>query len=471
VAAALALSLGAGCSDDDAMAPEPAASGTRVTGFVLRADNAQPVADASVWLVAEDGLTLVAGPARTNASGAYAFTGISPGTYRLAVNTIAGICLAPFAGHDALFAVAEGDSLEERDDLLMRSILFGCTRPPAILMQVFDESSGAPVAGARIAQSVLDAPFDASTEMFTDERGEALFDARTETIPLSDPPRRTLAEMIVHHPAYSARVFPGVDSLIVVPEGNPPVVRIGLRARSRASAAIVRGRVVSGDAATLGEPLGGVRVALAIATPPVVSAKNAAGDTAALNMLIATTDSAGLFEFREIEPGDYSVRPAYLPTDRLVSIAGIDEGPYRVASDSAQITTPNLSVASALPVFAPEPDAAAPSDTVVFRWARVPNATSYELLMRGSFPGSLMNIATTADTSIALRFFPGGEPLRWQVLAIDSELRVLTRSEPPRIVTPARAMMSGRVAPAGETFGVRGVARADEMFAVQRVAR
>ena len=433
----LALSFAAGCGNDDTMAPEPAPAGTRVEGFVRRADNAQAIADASVWLIAEDGVTLVAGPARTNDSGAYALTGVSPGTYRLAVNTTAGICLAPFAGHEAFFAVAEGDTIIAPADLRLRPILFGCMPPPAILMQVFDESSGEPVAGARISQGVLDAPFDASTEMYTDERGEALFDARTETIPSSD--RRTLGEMIVHHPAYEARIFPGPDSLVILPEGNAPVVRIGLRPRSGASTAVVRGRVVSGDATTLGAPLGGVRVALAISTRRPDPAKDARADTVAFNMLTTSTDSAGLFEFRDVDPGEYSVRPAYLPTDGLVSLAGIEEGPYRVGSDSVQITTLDLHVATALPIFAPEPDAMAPSDTVVFRWALVPGATRYDVLLRGSFPGSFLQIASTADTSVSLVFFPPGEPYRWEVLAIDANARVVTRSEPPRIVTPGSA--------------------------------
>jgi len=156
-------------------------------------------------------------------------------------------------------------------------------------------------------------------------------------------------------------------------------------------------------------------------------------------MLTAITDSAGLFEFREIEPGEYSVRPAYLPNDGLVSLAGIDEGPYRVANDSAQVTTTNLSVATALPVFAPEHGAIAASDTVVFRWASAPGATRYEVLLRGGFEGSSLQIASTADTSIARTFFPPGEPYRWQVRAIDANARVVTRSEPPRIVTPGPA--------------------------------
>jgi len=433
-AACLALS---GCGDDDTpAAPEPA--GARLFGFVLQSDTMQPIASASVWLLAEDGVTFVDGPARTDANGLYSFDGLATGTYRVAATTSAGLCLIPFDGHDTAIAVSESDSVPATRDILLRSRIPGCFAPPTIRVQVFDAATGAPIRGARIGQFLLDAPFgsrfdDALIETYTDASGEALYDAFTSTIAGTE--NQALSGLIVHHPDYATRIYPGEDSLVAVTfnDSTPALVRIGLRAADPDSGGTIRG-VVTLD----GAPAAGVAVGLAIASDFVLPlAAKHAGDEAvsAAALLLSTfTDSTGAYVFAAVEPGCYFVRPGYSATDGLVSIELAAEGEHRVAR-GAIVTAPELRVARTFALLDPPDGHFAISDTVDFRWARIEGAAEYIIQLQGGLPGRAGRGVRAADTTRAVAFFPPDEIYRWQVAAYDNAGRLLSRSEPPRFFT------------------------------------
>ncbi|MFN0150080.1 MAG: collagen binding domain-containing protein [bacterium] len=443
-----AIALGAlaivGCGDDPMRGVPDSTDGARLFGFVLQSDTMQPIADASVWLLAEDGVTFVDGPARTGASGLYAFDGLASGTYRVAATTPAGGCLIPFDGHDTPFAVSESDTVPATRDLLLRSRAFGCFAPPTIRAQVFDAATGAPIRGARIGQLRLNAPFNADADEFvldtyTDESGEALYDALTSTVSGTD--NQALSGLIVHHPDYATRIYPGEDSLIVITftDEVPALVHIGLRAAAPNSGGTLRGVVTLG-----GAPAAGVPVGLAVVTDRVLSrpAPNdgkksgveTGGAVAAAQLLSTTTDSTGAYAFAGIEPGRYFVRPGYLATDGFVSIDASAEGEH-VVGRGAIVAAPELRVARTFETFEPADGLGALSDTVDFRWARVDGATRYVVQLQGGLTGRGERGAGTTDTTRAVAFFPPDEIYRWQVAAYDNAGRLLSLSEPPRFFT------------------------------------
>lgn len=416
-----------------------ATGGARLFGFVLQSDTMQPIANASVWLLAEDGVTFVDGPARTDANGLYSFRGIATGAYRVAATTLAGGCLIPFDGHDAPIAVSETDTVPATRDLILRSRAFGCFAPPTIRAHVFDAATGAPIRGARIAQLRLDAPFAALADSFyletyTDESGEALYDAFTSTIEGTDT--QALSALIVHHPGYATRIYPGEDSLVAIAfdDTMPALVRIGLTPAGAQAGGTLRGVVTVG-----GAPAAGIAVGLAIVAddvPPVAEkARASAFARAAAALALATaTDSAGAYAFAGLEPGRYFVRPGYPTTDGFVSIARDAEGEHRVAR-GAIVEAPELRVARTFDALEPPDGFVAPSDTVDFRWRRVDGAAEYFVHLQGSAPGEREVAARAADTTRAVAFFPQGEIYRWYVSAYDNAGRLISLSEPPRFFT------------------------------------
>lgn len=397
---ALAALLAGGCHDDF---PPPGGDGLLVE--VYDVTTARPVPGVKVLVMDLAANVPLRAPAVTNGAG-YVMLDVYPGDDR-AVLVFGGADWRMYGAASLAWKAVPPEVLP--------------LTPPARMLELAMEPADS-VSGSRVSGIVRDAVSGrplAGAFVSTDDRllGYTQLPGPGDDVTLADGAFSVAGVRFIER---TPGVFRQGDPLVVLHRGYRPRLWFFDGAAGGPPASITGQEILlepDGDGPTgslhgrvllAGEPAAGVRVGLGCA----------AVDKASLGLpgRTALTDSAGVFAFADLPPGDYRVQPGFAVGDGVMDPNAWSQ-PRRTVTAGGDTDAGDVPVLHEIVPRYPPDGASADRNLRLFEWSAVPGAVSYVFALDGDEPVHL------DDTYFALA--PGDtlakDDHRWQVDAVGED--------------------------------------------------
>ena len=419
-----AISALLGC--DDRVSPELG----RVVGTVTQRDGT-PVLGAALILVNQEALSTVAGPAVTDAAGAFDFEPVPPGTYVPLLYGVGELALFERSSHRV--TVQSGSTTQYHVTLVPSEAWHA--GPFYISGRIMDAVTGLPIGGAIVAD-ILTARFELSrfaggaTVPWAGVTGpDGWFTVTANHFGL--PEETTgLLPITVSRPNYEPYTLVGSLPSFFDPWSNLPLPSPGDTlythiALQPETADGDRG-AIAGVVRAFGVPIAGVRVGLsnviaanADTLQPQKSARRDDRVWALVPGKTAVTDEAGRFRIEGLRPGGYFVDAAYEPDDGFTGDIGSSLEIANAIVQADAVARVELKVLPSMRPLSPAAGAEAPPGFVQLQWSPAALPTGYDGLQYVVYTSSgflLYPVMVTMAPQASIGPFDSGW-VRWGVYA------------------------------------------------------
>lgn len=431
------LLLIAGCSDDDPATP-PSGPGS-ISGTVTELTSGDPLDGVTLLLVDAASLAAVRAPITPDATGAYGFTAIEPGTYSILLYHDSHVVFDRAATHLAI----EPGRDRTHDFRLVPSRLWG-VQAWSIEGTVTDAETGAPIVGAQVADVLIGG---AGIHLFALQAGVTLpewgvtnesgfFSIGADRVLTEDAEELGIMPISISKSGYLPATLIG-DGLTAIPvlqdgggwdgpalpgpaEGDS-VLTVAVELTPVSTVAPEFYGSLAGRVVHLGEPVAGVEIAATlqmVADPDTVETPS--GEKVVVPDARATSDDDGYFTLNGLAPGTYDLVPGYRPGDGWCGLnSQLREGLFVVESGQA---TPvgELEIVRTIDIAAPLDGATVPGSMPLLQWESIPGALYYEvdLGVDGYLLDELVErIEVDSYQMQPAEAIPSGSCARWSVRA------------------------------------------------------
>ncbi len=406
----LAAGFLAGCDDDPV-----GVQGDADYVEVQLAPAGTPQAGVKVVVMDPTNNTVVAGPVVSDLNGICRFPDLPGGTFSLVAfgGADLGVISLP-SGWVYRPAGGNGDTAPVNGPpVILVSSRVPAGGLPRISGQVVDADTGQPLPGAFLSTSIYPSGYLGQTTPGDDVTGA---DGRFTIHDIFFAPDPQTGNLVQVQPVFvTCAGFLPVSWTHHMANGDDNLDISGVTIALQAAGATGSGQL-SGRLLLDGRPAPGVHVALG-GLADVPGQKGAVGAPG----FVATSDTAGVFLFQGLPPGQYRLLPGYLRRDGVVYLdSGLDL-PRVVMADQTTQSGDHVLVHEVTVSFPEEGGVLEESGWPLLDWGDVPGAESYDVFLDRGFLGN----TTESHVAVPEQFNPSEGWHVWQVQAYDQQEQVV----------------------------------------------